>query len=333
MHSESNPISTHSPENAKTLAAKEKFGTATRVIDVHQHFEPTFKNVDGTAWSIQAALDEMDGVGITTAIGYAGPLFAIAGEDGRKHARETNEWSTRLCRDHPGRFGLFASLPLSDVDGSLAEIAYVFDELKADGIGLATHYDGLGLGDPKFEPIFEELQRRKAVVYVHPAGSPCSIVSTVTYESDAVSAPWVEFPTNTARTILSLWAAGTTLRYRDVKFIFCHGGGTMPMLLGRIAGFSGWRTVGPERLAELFPDGVYAEFAKFYFELAQAYAPETVALLRSIVPASHLLYGSDFSYFPIAHSAELFSALQLPDDVRTMIAGANAAAILPRWNA
>jgi predicted TIM-barrel fold metal-dependent hydrolase len=306
-------------------------GNAQRIIDVHHHFEPSAKNVDGTAWSIERALDELDRNAVTAAIGYAGPVFDDDVASGRRRAHETNEWSTQLCRNHPRRFGLFASLPLSDVEGSLAEIAHAFDELHADGIGLATHYDGLGLGDAKFRPIFEELDHRKAVVYVHPAGAPCSTASTLTYESDLISAPWIEFPTNTARTILSLWTAGIPQRFSGLTFIFCHGGGVMPILLGRIAGFANWVSVGPERLATLFPDGVYAEFAKLYFECAQAFAPETIALLRTIVPAEHLLYGSDFSYFPVSHSIEQFARLDLPDDVRTKIAGGNAAALLPRW--
>lgn len=303
------------------------------MIDVHHHFEPSAKNHDGTPWSIEKALDEMDRNAIATAIGYAGPVFADAGDSGHKKARETNEWSTQLCRRHAGRFGLFASLPMTDVDAALSEIAYAFDVLGADGVGLATHYDGAGLGDVRFRPIFEELNRRKAAVYVHPAHAPCATASTLAYESDLITAAWIEFPTNTARTILSLWTAGITRTMPDLKFIFCHGGGVMPILLGRLAGFTGWQGVGPERLKTLFPDGVYAEFAKLYFECAQAYAPETIAMLRAIVPPSHLLFGSDFSYFAISHAVERFRSLTLPDDLREMIAGANAAAILPRWSA
>jgi predicted TIM-barrel fold metal-dependent hydrolase len=309
------------------------FGDAKRVIDVHHHFEPSAKNVNGVPWTIEMALDQMDRNGVTTAIGYAGPLFPSDVRSGRKIARETNEWSAQLCRTHPGRFGLFASLPLADVEGSLAEIAYAFDVLHADGVGLATHYDGMGLGDPAFEPIFAELNRRNAVVYVHPANAPCATASTLTYESDLISAPWIEFPTNTARTILSLWTAGLTRRLPDLRFIFCHGGGVLPILLGRFAGFSGWNAVGPERLATLFPDGVYAEFAKLYFECAQAYAPETIAMLRALLPPSHLLFGTDFSYFPISHSVELFGKLDLPPDVRALIAGGNAAALLAHRHA
>ena len=302
-----------------------------RLIDVHHHFEPSGKNKDGDAWTIQMSLDQLDRNHVATAIAYAGPLFATDPEAARKSARETNEWSTRHCQDHPGRFGLFASLPMNSVDVSLTELAYALDVLKADGIGLSTEYGSAWLGDPKFEPIFAELNRRKAVVFVPPAEAPCCTPATLTYEKDPLSTAWMEFPVNTARTILSLWDSHTTRRLPDLRFLFCHGGGVLPILVGRIAGFNDWRSVGPERLAQLFPDGVYAEFARLHFECAQAFAPETFAMLQKLVPPTNLLFGSDFSYFPVAHSVELFARLSMPDDLRHKIASQNAASLLPRW--
>ena len=304
---------------------------ALRFIDIHHHFEPTGKNKDGDPWTFQMSLDQLDCNHVAAAIAYAGPIMDTDSQAARKKARETNEFSTRLCLDHPGRFGLFASLPMNDVEGSLAEIAYALDVLKADGFGIATEYGAAWLGDPKFELIFQELNRRRAVVYVHPAEAPCCTPATLSYEQPPLATAWMEFPVNTARTILSLWGAQTTRRMPDIRFIFCHGGGVMPMLLGRIAGFDDWRAVGPERLKRMFPDGIYAEFAKLYFDCAQAFAPEAFDLLRKVVPATHLLFGSDFSYFPVAHSAELFGKLQMPPSLRAQIASTNAVALLPRW--
>ena len=304
---------------------------AQRLIDVHHHFEPTGKNKDGDPWTIQMSLDQLDRNKVDTAIAYAGPLFDSEPQAARKRARETNEWSTKHCLDHPGRFGLFASLPMNDVDGSLAELAYALDILKADGIGLSTQYGTAWLGDPKFEPVFQELNRRKAVVYIHPAEAPCCTPATLTYEKDPLSTAWIEFPMNTARTILSLWVNETTRRLPNIKFIFSHGGGVMPLLVGRIAGFNDWRSVGPDKLKRLFPDGIYAEYAKLYFECAQAFAPETFAMLQKLVPPTHLLFGTDFTYFPVAHSVDLFAKLSMPEDLRRKISSGNAAAILPRW--
>jgi predicted TIM-barrel fold metal-dependent hydrolase len=304
-----------------------------RLIDIHHHFEPTGKNKDGDPWTIQMSLDQLDRNGVTAAIAYAGPIMATDPQAARKQARETNEWSTRQCVDHPGRFGLFASLPMNDVEGSLAEIAYALDVLKADGVGIATEYQQAWLGDPKFEPIFQELDRRRAAVYVHPAEAPCCTPATLTYEKPPLATAWMEFPVNTARTILSLWNAQTTRRLPGIRFIFCHGGGVMPILLGRFSGFNDWRAVGPEGMKKLFPDGVYAEFAKFYFDCAQAFAPESFALLRTVVPPTHLMFGTDFTYFPVAHSVELFARLSMLEELRKQIASANAGSLLPRWKA
>ena len=312
-------------------AVAEAAAPAKRFIDIHHHFEPTGKNKDGDPWTIQMSVDQLDRNGVATAIAYAGPIMETDPEVARKKAREANEGSTRHCLDYPGRFGLFASLPMNDVEGTLIEIAYALDVLKADGVGIATEYGPLWLGDPKFEPIFQELDRRKAVVYVHPAEAPCCSPATLTYEKPPLATAWMEFPVNTARTILSLWQAQTTRRLPGIRFIFCHGGGVMPMLLGRITGFDDWRAVGPERLKQMFPDGVYAEFAKFYFDCAQALAPESFELLRKVVPPTHLLFGSDFSYFPVAHSVELLGKLQMPADLRKQISFGNAASLLPRW--
>ena len=136
---------------------------------------------------------------------------------------------------------------------------------------------------------------------------------------------------NTARAILGVLIKGVTRTYPNIRFIFSHGGGAMPFLLARIAGFTEWRTVGSERLKVLFPEGVYVEFGKLYFECAQAYASETMDLLRRVVPPSHLLFGSDFSYFPIAHSREAFSSLQVDADTEKGIGGGNAAALFLRF--
>ena len=302
-------------------------------IDVHHHFNPGLKDNEGNPWSVRMALDELDRNGIATAIASLGPVNDAGSPARPGRVRDANEWGTTVRLDHPGRFGLFASLPLPDVDRSLAEIAHAYDVLEVDGIGMSTSEGDLWLGDERNAPIFAELDARRAVVFVHPAPtSRCGALSR-DYGGGLVSSPWVEFPTNTARAILSLVANGVTRTYPNIRFIFCHGGGVMPAVLGRIAGFTGWRTVGPQGLASLFPDGVYAEFAKVYLDCAQAYAPEFMGLLRTIMPETHLLFGSDFSYFPIGHSVAEFAALDLDAPLARAIGGGNASALFPRFAA
>ena len=301
-------------------------------IDVHHHFQPSGKNFDGDVWSPQMAMDELERNNVDVAIGWCGFIVTEDVAAGRKQAREWNEWATKLCAGYPGRFGLFASLPMSDVDGSLAEIAYAYDTLKVDGIGLTTSYGNLWLGDQKFAPVWQELNARKAIVFVHPSDAPCCRPASLSYETGAISSPWLEWPFNTARTILSLLASGTTRRFPDVRVVFSHGGGVMPILLGRITGFDDWRPVGEQILNDMFPDGLYPEYKRLYFECAQAYAPEVMQMLQAIVPQDRLLYGSDYSYFPMAHSLGQVSKLTLTPEVRRALLGGNAAAILPRWS-
>jgi 6-methylsalicylate decarboxylase len=306
------------------------------IIDVHHHIGPPpnlARGGGGAAnWSPSRAVEEMDRNGIAAGIGYPGPVQSAAAdfERGRTQARAFNEYGAQIAKDFPGRFGLFAALPMADVDGTLKEIEYALDVLKADGFGITTSYTDMWLGDKKLRPIWVELNRRKAVVYVHPSDDRCCIPATLSYETQGVSGPWLEWPMNTARTILSLMINGITREFSGIRFIFSHGGGVMPLLIHRIAGFSDWDAVGPGRLRVLFPDGIEAEFRKLYFEGAQAYSPVNMDALMRLVPASHILFGTDYDRFPIAHSIRLFEALKLPANIRRGIERENAVMLLPR---
>ena len=133
-------------------------------------------------------------------------------------ARLQRVWA-QLRKDNPGRFGLFAAIPLPDTEGSLREIAYALDVLKADGIGLITSYGEKYLGDEAFVPVFEELNRRSAMVYTHPVNPACC-----SHLADGVGPSSIEFATDTTRTIASLifGKAGTAFRCPDVRFIWSH---------------------------------------------------------------------------------------------------------------
>ena len=140
------------------------------------------------------------------------------GEAGRARSRECNEYGAKLMRDFPGRFGIFAAIPLPDTEGSLSETAYALDVLKLDGVGVLSSYAGKFLGDPKFNPVFEELNRRTAIVFVHPTlccGNPIP----------GLGGTILEVPMDTTRTITSLLINGTFARYPDIRFIFSHSHG------------------------------------------------------------------------------------------------------------
>ena len=306
------------------------------MIDIHHHFAPAGQDNEGRPWSVSQTLDELGRNDVAAAIGSLPPVDrSDQAPDQADHgalARRWNEWAAQLCRDHPGRLGMFAALPLRDMDAALRELDYAFGALQADGIGLPTNDGDVWLSDERFAPLLDELDRREAVVFLHPyATSGCRALGRA-YGGDLISPPWLEFPTNTARLMLGLLARRVPERFPRIRFIFCHGGGTMPALLGRIAGFDGWDTVGPDRLAETFPAGIHAGFAHFHFDCAQAFAPEMFTLLRRIVPDSHLLFGSDFTYFPIAHAIRQLRALALDEATRDAVAGGNAIALFPRFS-
>ena len=307
-------------------------------IDVHHHVPPPPGTAagggNGPVWSPEIAVEEMDRNGVATGIGSPGPLPITADvEMVRKLAREYNEYGARIGQDHPGRFGLFAVLPLSDVEGALKEIEYAVDVLKADGFSIATSYGDLWLGDLHFRPVFEELNRRGAVVYVHPNDAPCCTAASLTYERSGVTGPWIEWPMNTARTIVSVMLAGYTRELPKVRFIFSHAGGVMPLLVRRIEGFKDWNAVGPDKLRQMFPDGVGAEFRTFYFECAQAFDTPNFEAIRKLVPETHLLFGTDYNRFPISHTVSIFEGLKLPAALQHAIERGNAESLLPRWRA
>ncbi|HWB50922.1 MAG TPA: amidohydrolase family protein [Stellaceae bacterium] len=207
---------------------------APRRVDVHHHFFPPayldkIEDVVGnkpsplmTGWSAAGVLDHMDKTGVATAIlsmSPWGPHFKDAAQ-AKALARACNEYAAQTSRDHPGRFGLFAAMPLPDIDGALAEITYAFDTLKADGVGLMTNYGAKWPGDPAFAPVWEELNRRKAVAYFHPNTPECC-----GHLVPGAQPSMLEWPYDTGRTVVSLLLGGALVKYPDVKWIFSHAGG------------------------------------------------------------------------------------------------------------
>lgn len=260
-------------------------------IDTHAHFSipklyalATAKGVNQATlegWTPAKTLAEMeDGAVATSIISISDPGVHFGDNiAARALARECNEYAAKVIRDNPGRFGLFAVLPLPDVDGALREAEYALDTLKADGIGVLSSYEGKYLGNPAFAPLMDELNRRKAVVYCHPYCAACGAQATLT---DAQNRG-VEFVFDTTRTILSLLQTATVARCPDIKFIWSHGGGTVPYITSRLTG------AGPK-----LPKGVIYELQKFYYDTAQAFNPYTMPSFKKFVPTSQILFGTDY---------------------------------------
>jgi 6-methylsalicylate decarboxylase len=282
-----------------------------RRIDVHHHvLPPTYKTrareqlIANTGmpdtsflfnWTPEQALAAMDQHGVATSIGSISTPGVWFGDDanGRSLARECNDYMAQMARDHPGRFGFFAVIPLPDRDGSLKEIDYAYDTLKADGIGILTSYRDRWPGDPAFDPVFAELNRRKAVVLVHPT-APLCCMGLIPGVTNALT----EFVFDTTRAIASFLVNGTFSRYPDIRFVFCHSGGTIMPISFRLSGVER-----DPRVKANVPNGVLYELKRLFYEAGTACTPPAIAALRAVVPMTQLLYGSDNPWVPIASSA------------------------------
>ena len=274
------------------------------LIDTHHHIVPPIYAARRKAellasspgaykvlsWTPEQSLADMDKVGVTKAIlsvSTPGIWFGDPMADAAL-ARECNEFAARMSADHPGRFGSFAALPLPDVDASLEEITHALDVLKAEGVALMTSYAGKYPGDSAFAPVFEELNRRGAVVYFHPTGAQCCR----NVQTDTLEPGIIEFPFDTTRAIASLLYSGTLGRNRRIRWLFSHGGGATPMLAYRMTG----PTRNSESLKALMPDGPLAELARLYYDTTSVENAPAMAALLKLAPVEQLTFGSDYPF-------------------------------------
>ncbi|MDX2165989.1 MAG: amidohydrolase family protein [Deltaproteobacteria bacterium] len=283
--------------------------TVTNTIDVHAHFLPPayraallaagHERPDGFPllpdWSLPEHLAAMDRLGIATAllsISSPGVYFGNAAA-ARELAREMNETGRRAVVDHPGRFGLFAALPLPDVDAAIAEIGYCCDRLDVDGFALLTNVAGTYLGAPTHEPVFRELNRRGARVFIHPTSPACW-----EHTSFGRPRPMLEFLFDTTRAVVDLVLNGTVARHPDIAFIIPHAGATLPMIVDRVNAFA--RLLDVDAAVDVLRD-----IARLHYDLAGFSVPRQLDALLTITALEHLHYGSDYPFTP-----ELAAAMQ-----------------------
>ena len=317
-----------SKKRAKPLAG------GPRRIDTHHHYYPpkyledSSKYHDGTVayappWSPALSLEDMDKGGVETSILSISAPGVWFGNNAaaRVQARECNDYGAQMVRDHPGRFGLFASLPLPDVKGALREIEYAFDVLHADGVVLMTNFDDKWLGDPLFAPVFEELNRRKAVVYTHPTVATCCRNLL-----PGVPGSMIEFGTDTTRTMASLLFSGTAARCPDIRFLFSHAGGTMPFITERFT-----RLAERKEMAARLPKGVLHELRRFFYDTAQAAHPMALNSLRELVAVSQILFGTDYPYRTAKETAKGLSRCGFSEAQLQAVDRRNALRLFPRF--
>ena len=311
-----------------------------RKIDVHAHYLPSgyadelrkagLTHPDGMPdypeWSVQLALQKYEDFGIETAMLSISSPGVHYGDDAaaRRLARKVNEAGAELVIKYPGRFGLFAVLPMPDVNGSMEEIAYALDLLHADGIGLKTNAHGIYLGDSRFDPSFEELNRRKTVVFIHPTSPSCWQACALGYPR-----PLLEFPFDTARAVTSLIFTGTIERCPDLRIILSHNGGVIPFLADRITKL--------DNLLNLSQPGTTNGMScmrRLYYDTAMAGSKHSLSSLVQLTDVSHILYGSDWPWYPEAEmqttNRELEKSALFTDQERLSIYRENALSLLSR---
>ncbi|GAA6618823.1 amidohydrolase family protein [Scytonema sp. NUACC26] len=314
---------------------------STQRIDVHHHILPSLYTnaldrigqsrsggADLPPWSQKAALALMDRQGIATAIASISSPGVYFGDAAfaRELARQCNEFSAELVREYPQRFGALAILPLPDVDATLQELEYALDTLKLDGVILLASYGDRYLGDPAFDPVFAELNRRHCVILLHPTTPPGSNVPKLDLPSFLV-----EFVIDTTRALANLIYTGTLERYSNLSIIVSHAGGTVPYIAGRLA-------VAAElmpHLQEKAPQGAITYLKRLYYDTAISTTPYAMRSLTTLVEPSQILFGTDYPYLPenlIANEVnDLVTNCDLSAEALEAIEHQNARRLFPQF--
>lgn len=326
----SEPVRAHHPHGGRVAK-----------IDVHAHFLPAdYRQAlidngqaqpDGfpvlPTWSPEAHLAMMDRVNIGTSMLSVSSPGVTFGVDPVEWARRVNETGAGTVRKYPRRFGLFATLPLPDVDAALAELKYALDTLNADGIAVVTNFNEIYLGDARFEPVFAELNRRKAVMFIHPTSPACFEQTSLGYPR-----PLLEFLLDTTRAVADMVLNGTLKKYPDVRIIVPHSGAALPVLADRIAGLAALFPLGGQQPKDI---DVIGTLQRLYYEVGAGFPfPRHIAALLNLVDAGQLLYGTDFPFggIPgIEANAEALESSRLlkPRELRGVLRG-NAVSLFPR---
>jgi predicted TIM-barrel fold metal-dependent hydrolase len=273
-----------------------------RAIDVHAHYLPEryrdalLDNGHGQpdgfphipAWSAEEHVAVMDRLGIATSLLSISSPGVHLGDDAatRDRAREVNEAGRRAVVDHSRRFGLFASLPLPDVDATVAEIEYCCDRLHVEGFTLLTNIGGMYLGNSAFQPVFRELDRRHARLFIHPTSPAC-------WEQTSFGRPrpMVEFFFDTTRAVIDLVLTGTVAKHPGIEFIVPHAGATLAMVADRVSAFARLLAVDPAV-------DVLRDLGRLHFDLAGFPVPRQLDALLTLTTLEHLHYGSDYPFTP-----------------------------------
>lgn len=308
-------------------------------IDTHQHLIPpdyrkALQNAGidesgGRAlpdWSPETAAQTMAELGIGSAIlsvSTPGTCFLPDPADAAALARDVNDYSASLVASDRERFGFFATVPLPHIDGAVAETVRALDELDADGVVLLANNAGTYLGEEGQDALFEVLDARSAVVFIHPHELPGPAVPGV--------APFAaDFLLDTTRAAYLLVRNGIRERYPNIRFILGHAGGFVPYASHRMAAAI-MADTGRN------PADTLAHFSSFYFDTALSSSAAALPTLLAFAQPGHITFGSDWPFAPLMAGQYFAAGLDtydgLDDDARAAIDRTNALALFPRFGA
>lgn len=277
-------------------------------------------------WSVDQALAVLGAHGLDAAvlsISEPGVYFGDVGFT-RTLARGCNDILAQLKAEHPARFAALAVLPLPDVDAALRELDRAMGELRLDGVTVLANIDKRTLGHPDFDPVFDELNRRRAVVFVHPSTPPGAELA-----QPQLPPFLLDFTFDTTRAAVNLILSGTQRRCPNITFVLAHAGGTVPYLAWRLEQ-TGKRL---PQVAENAPDGMVAALARFHYDTALSASPHALRSLQALVPPERILFGSDWPYVPdegVGASVKgVRDSLEGPPDAQALVSGGNALRLFP----
>src|SRR5258706_14003537 len=308
-------------------------------IDTHHHILPDFfwqetenahAPVGGLAplrWSKEATLSFMDDAGIDVAVLSVSTPGVHTGDRTKAWtlARRFNEFAAELVGTKPDRFSSFACIPLPDVDASLEELSYAMDVLGLDGCVLFTNSNGVYLGDAVLEPVFEELERRQAVVFVHPNPSPDAVAHSLGLPDNVL-----DFPTDTNRAVAQMHYTNRFARTPHVKYIFSHAGGSIPYLAARFAIIDEMDFIAGAEERGSADD----MFRRMHWDTALAASDPVFRMLRDVVGIDQVLYGTDFPYLrrdlAVRSKQQILQSSTVNAVEQRAVLGGNASRLLPR---
>jgi 6-methylsalicylate decarboxylase len=323
------------------LAAPKPDGARTMrpTIDVHHHILPDFfwretnesddpvGGIMPPPWSKELMLSFMDAAGIDVAITSISTPGVHMGDDRRARslARRVNEFAAKLIQEHPTRLGAFACLPLPDVDGALEELRYALDVLKLDGALVFSNARGIYLGDERFVPLLDELERRRAVVFVHPTMSP-----DPTAHKLGLPDSLIDFTADTTRAVAQMHYLNRFARTPNVNYFFAHAGGTIPYLAGRFRIVDEMNVIPGAEVRGTAAD----TFRKLYWDTALAWRDPVLQMLRVTIGLDRVLFGTDHPYIrrdlAIAGVGDLRRTAALDETEYKAVLGGNALQLFPR---